>query len=404
MLGAFARRHVLIAATLRAFVDVSSLALAYGAAIAMTRGVDEGAGDYAASHVIYLAAIALTWCVIAVDQRLFITSGNESMVGMLFAITRAFFVTLLISIFFLALFLDAPNRGLIVAFSMWGLTSLLIVRLGFGLTLWNLRRRGYSTRRILIVGANARTEHLVEVLRAHEQFGFVVEGFLEDEMARRERLEKLEVPYLGPIQELESLLLNRVIDAVYIGLPIRSFYERILSITHLCEGIGVPVRFVADLFPVRMVQSMFERLDASPVIALTFQREFKARFALNRLIDVAIALLLIGILSPVFLLVALAIKATSKGPILSLRKQLRGDAGSYNLVSFRVQESHDPRSPVSETDTPRLSTAGRFLRRYGIEELPYLYNVLMGHLSLSGPLPTLGYAVSGEKNGTLNAG
>ncbi len=379
-------KHEALLTALRALIDVGSIAAAYAAAIAIRIPEDASWRDFSIAGLPYLIAFSIVWCVVAFDQRLFVSRRSESIVSQLFSVSKTFFSTVLFSAFFLALIWDYDYRDFrdfFLMLSLLSLISLLVVRLAMGLGLWNLRRRGWNTRRIIIIGANDRTRRLVEVFLANEHFGYSIEGFLDDDVERRPLLEEYGTPYLGAVQNLEQLLVDRVIDAVYVSLPVRSCYETIQSIAHLCEGVGVPVRFLADLFPLRMAASDITRLDGIPMLSLAHDPALQTRFALNRAIDIGVSLILLIILAPVFLLIALLIKLESKGPVFTAKERRLADNRSIRLLSFRVCKD-------GEAEAPPHTAVGGFLHRYGLDKLPQIINVLRGQMSFAGPVSRTG--------------
>ena len=113
----------------------------------------------------------------------------------------------------------------------------------------NLGRQGDGLQHVLIVGGNERTEHLVERITGKGYPDCHIEGFLDDDSDRSTALEQLGVPYLGPLAELERLMIGQVIDCVYICLPLRSYYDKAQNVLDLCNAAGVPVFLLADFLP-----------------------------------------------------------------------------------------------------------------------------------------------------------
>jgi len=380
-LGFFSKRHEFLNAVARVLLDLSCI----GGVFALTGRIvmPEGAQyfTYLQAHLPYLVALSTIWLLVATDQRLFLSRRSEALVALLFSVGKAFFTAFLFCVFVIALFMrEDLNRTFLFVYGMLVLGGLLLFRLTLGLSLWNLRRRGFNSRRILIIGSNERTQHLVDILHANEQYGYHIEGFLEIEPERRSILETRGVPYLGELDELDKILVNRVIDAVYIALPVRSYYEKIQSAAHLCEGVGVPVRFMADLFPLRLASSEMSRLGDIPLLSLSVEPDSRPQFALHRAVDMGVSVLLLAVLSPVFIVAYLAIKLESRGPAL-VRRARRGPSGPVEDYVFRITRVGAP-----DGEEGSLTRTGRILRRYGLDELPQLFNVLFGEISLAGPV------------------
>ena len=387
-MGFYSRRHEFLTASLRVLLDLSCILGVFVFAVAVLSPTDSPVLENCRNHLPYFYTLASVWLIVATDQRLFLSRRSEAMVALLFSVAKAFFTAFLLSVFIVALLMrEDLNRTFLFLFGILAIVTLLLFRLTLGLSLWNLRRRGFNSRRILIIGSNERTQKLVNILHANEQFGYHIEGFLEIEPERRKLLEDRGVPYLGEIDELDKILVNRVIDAVYIALPVRSYYEKIQSAAHLCEGVGVPVRFMADLFPLKLATSELSRLGDIPLLSLSMEPDSRPQFALHRAVDMGVSALLLAVLAPVFLLVALAIKLDSRGPVF-LRRPRVGPAGTLNDFMFRTT-----REGASLASPEALTRVGRLLRRYGIDELPQLFNVFLGEITLAGPVHGRGQSV-----------
>lgn len=397
-MGLYSRRNEFLNAVMRVLLDLSCITGVFVFTVWCFASPEEFT-TLLNSHKVYYLTLVLVWFLVATDQRLFLSRRSEAMVALLFSVVKAYFSAFLFTVFIVVLFMDSKinnrfhlmdtklDREFLFSFGILVLGFLLLFRLGLGLSLWNLRRRGFNARRILIIGSNERTQKLVDILHANEQYGYHIEGFLEIEPERRAMLETRGVPYLGVLDELDKILVNRVIDAVYIALPVRSYYERIQSAAHLCEGVGVPVRFMADLFPLRMATSELSRLGDIPLLSLAVDSDTRPQFALHRAVDMVVSLVLIAVLSPVLLLVAALIKLDSRGPLLVRRPHRAPGGAEYSDLVFRT--THDASwDPGAEN----LTRVGRILRRYGIDELPQLLSVLSGEISLAGPVHDRGQA------------
>ena len=377
----FVKEHRFLAGIGRVLLDVGWILVAYLTAVAITRRSVETLSTGAVGHLVYLVAFVLVWCSAAAEQGLYTSRRSETLTSVLFSMTRAFFTSLLFSGFLIAIFIrGGVDRAFFLTFGVCALGAVLVFTLILRPSVWSLRRRGYNFRRILIVGANKRTANLVRVLLANEQYGYHIVGFLEDEEPRRALLRSYDIPCLGNIRDLERLLVEQVIDGVYIALPVRSAYQTIQDIAHLCEGVGVPVRLLADLFPLRMAMSDVTHLGDISLLSLTSEPEIQTRFALKRAFDLLGALVLSVALAPVFLVIALLIKLDSRGPVFSFRERLGQDLRPFKMMTFRV-------APLGRNAEDGLTRVGAYLRRYGLNELPEIVNVLLGQMSLGGLRP-----------------
>ena len=364
-----------------AIFDLLAILAAYTFSTFVSLRTGETFSGQAQANISYLLVMTGIWTYQAIEQRLFISMRSDALMPELFAVTKAAVITMLLTVFSLALLIQASlDRSLIIIFCLTTFLTIVIVRTALRLSLWGFRRRGYNYLRILVIGSNERAAHVVRVIQSHEHFGFQVDGFLETDDSRRQHLEKLGIEFLGGIRELESVLVNRVVDVVYICLPMRSHHETIQSIAHLCEGVGVPVRLRADLFPVKVASGELVRVGPFPMLSLTSTGLLRTPLRVQRLTDALVAALLFITLIPVFTIIGVLIKIESRGPVFV--SETRGDSSGRKkvaLVRFRTSRT----SPREKNEITRF---GKFLVTYHLDELPTLINIGRGQLSLSDPL------------------
>lgn len=368
----------------------------------------EGYFAYASARAGYLAAFILIWPLTASRHGLFISRRRDHLPALAWDIARAVAVTLIFTGFVMAFF---SGLGVERAFLAWfggaALTAITVYRVAVQVALWSLRTRGFNRRFVLLIGANPRTRHLAGILMQNPQFGYEVVGLLEDEPERCRMLETFGLPYLGKFDGLEQVLTRHVVDEVYIGLPVRSRYETIQSMAHLCEGVGVGVRMIADLFPLRLATSRFLKLEDMPILSLSTIPENQSLLITQRITDIMVSAALLLIFSPVFLITAIAIKLDSRGPVFFAQERVGQNQRRFQMLKFRsmivnaeelrrkVEELNEKDGPIFKArNDPRITRVGRFIRKYSIDELPQLWNVLHGEMSLVGPRPPLPHEVA----------
>jgi putative colanic acid biosysnthesis UDP-glucose lipid carrier transferase len=203
---------------------VDSVAVLAAFALAVRFSLPDGTGYPAwfRDHLLDFILFVAVWCGAATDQRRFISYRSESVRVQVLNVVRSVAITLMLT-FFLGIFLtqrvfNAPFAGY---FSVIVLAVLLVLRETERLMLWNWRRKGGNQRRLLLVGANDRGHHLVDVISDHIEYGYEFAGVIDDDPERIACLEGHDIPYLGPLDKLEDILLDQVIDEVYICLPVR---------------------------------------------------------------------------------------------------------------------------------------------------------------------------------------
>jgi exopolysaccharide biosynthesis polyprenyl glycosylphosphotransferase len=248
----------------------------------------------------------------------------------------------------------------------------------------------------LIVGSGARAVKLFRRLQGDTEhrrvLGFVdsVDGPTADVV--RERL-------LGSLDQLEGLLMHGAIDEVLITLPMRSRYNEIQEVIRVCERVGVRAKYLADIFEHARAAPRYDGLDSMPLVDMPVAADDN-RLLIKRAIDVTGGLLGLIALMPVMLATAMAIKLTSRGPVLFAQKRYGRNRRQFKMYKFRtmvsnaealqaqLERQNEVEGPVFKINRdPRITPVGKFLRRTSIDELPQLWNVLKGEMSLVGPRP-----------------
>jgi exopolysaccharide biosynthesis polyprenyl glycosylphosphotransferase len=183
---------------------------------------------------------------------------------------------------------------------------------------------------------------------------------------------------------------------------VRSRYETIQNMAQLCEAVGVSVRLIADLFPLRLATSRFHKMDGIPILALSTVPENQPQLFLQRMTDIAVSAAILLLLSPLFIALAIAIKLDSPGPVFFTQERAGLNRRTFRMIKFRsmvanaealrqqVNDLNEVQGPMFKaTNDPRMTRVGRFIRKYSIDEFPQLINVLRGEMSLVGPRPAL---------------
>jgi exopolysaccharide biosynthesis polyprenyl glycosylphosphotransferase len=262
-----------------------------------------------------------------------------------------------------------------------------------------LRARGIGVQRTLVVGAGDVGRAVLRTMVARRSLGYLPIGYLDDD-PERGSIDLGRVLGLGGLDNLEAALDDHKVDLVVITLPWR-YHDRIVRLIQTCQQRGVEVSVVPDVFQLNLRQVQVENVDGIPLLRVNGHVPFKGS---NRLIKRAVDLILIALalplLLPLFALVALAIRLEGPGPIFYTARRVGENGREFNMVKFRsmVPDADnlrhllvkrydlDPRHPKIKDD-PRITRVGRFIRRASLDELPNLFNVVAGHMSLVGPRP-----------------
>lgn len=251
-----------------------------------------------------------------------------------------------------------------------------------------LRRRGKNLKHILIVGYSRAAEAYVDRILANPQWGYYVHGILDDTMAIGTRYKKVDV--LGTISELSGYLAEREYDEIAITLSIEE-YGKLEKLVAECEYSGVHTKFIPDYNHIVPTVPYIEDLEGLPVINIRkVPLSNVANRAVKRVMDFVGALICIILFSIPMLVVALAIKLTSKGPIIFSQTRVGLHNREFKMYKFRsmvVQDAKKEAGAWTTKNDSRVTGIGRIIRKTSIDELPQLFNVLKGDMSLVGPRP-----------------
>lgn len=286
--------------------------------------------------------------------------------------------------------------------AMFGLLSFGLIggmRVVLRLNLRRLRRRGHNVKTLLIVGGGSRGRQFAQRVNRRQDLGYRVLGYVDSDPAFAER--ELEgAPWMGTIENLPRILANEVIDEVAIALPIKSQYMQIEAAVMLLEEQGITTHMLSDLFPQKLARSQPADFDGVPIVSLHSAPLFSWRTEAKRIFDFISASLLLLVSAPFLLLVALAIKLESDGPIFFVQERIGLNKRRFRMLKFRtmqrdaearmkdIEHLNEKTGPIFKIrNDPRVTTIGRWLRRTSIDELPQLVNVLLGDMSVVGPRP-----------------
>jgi exopolysaccharide biosynthesis polyprenyl glycosylphosphotransferase len=275
---------------------------------------------------------------------------------------------------FLAVF--ATVDAFLVAFMRWVIAA----------SLARIRRSGGNLQRVLVVGAGDLGRQVVERLDLHKEYGFVVVGFLDDDPGRQQR--KIHnVPVLGTTRELERVITDERVDQVMIALPLEAHY-RTVKLVRRAGQLLVDVKVVPDVLQYYVMRAGIEDLDGLPLINLTQIPLQGWNQIVKRAFDMVGSALLLLVTSWLFPIIAWLIKREDGGPVFFSQVRTGLDGRSFRLHKFRSMrpDAADETQWTRSNDT-RVTKIGNFLRRTNLDELPQLFNVLRGDMSLVGPRP-----------------
>jgi len=292
------------------------------------------------------------------------------------------------------------SRLLLVIFL--GLTGLLITvkeKIVF-FVMHHIRGMGFNFRNVLIVGSGPRALEVLDAMEEHPEWGLRLAGFVDPDPQRvGEEIRGHAV--VGSVNDLARILDENVIDEVVIAMP-RSWFQATEQVIRTCETSGIRAHLRFDLFNPRIAKPMFHDLFGFKLLSFETTSTHEMQLLLKRAFDIVFSSILLVLLSPVFLIVILLVKTTSPGPVFFSQERMGLNGRRFLMYKFRsmyvdaedrlheLMDRNEMTGPVFKiADDPRITPVGRFLRKYSIDELPQLFNVLRGEMSLVGPRPPI---------------
>jgi exopolysaccharide biosynthesis polyprenyl glycosylphosphotransferase len=354
---------------------------------------------------VLLALYAAGWVVALTANGLYRPRARWSILREAFDVVRAAATMAVItfSVLFLFKLPDVSRLFLLLLFPIQALVT-TATRVALRAAFERIRELGFNARHVLVLGAGGRGQAFAAKLEAHRELGLRIEGFLDDDQnvtlpARWQRL--------GELADLERILHERIVDEVAICLPF-SQWNLIDAISRICEEEGKIVRIPMDVLDRAISVGRVEELDGTPVFSIVSGPDRALGLLVKRALDVTIAGLGLVIAGPLLLAVAITIRLRDGPPVLFRQARVGLHGRTFRVVKFRTMEvGAEARLPelvqhnevtgpaFKVTSDPRITRTGGFLRRTSIDELPQLWNVLRGEMSLVGPRPPLPSEVEG---------
>ncbi len=283
---------------------------------------------------------------------------------------------------------DYYSRMMLLYFYVINILLEGLVRTLIRLVLQRLRRKGFNQKHMVLVGYSRATEEYIDRIKANPEWGYEIMGILDDNVECGMRYRGVQV--FGRTEEIEELLFRTSPDEIAITLGL-SEYSKLEHIVAVCEKSGVHTKFVPDYNNIIPTRPYTEDLMGLPVINIRhvpLTNTFNA--VVKRTMDIVGGLGAIILFSPVMLITAIAIKATSPGPLIYAQERVGLHNKTFRMYKFRSMDVQSPkkeRGAWTVPDDPRVTAVGKVIRKTSIDELPQLFNILKGDMSLVGPRP-----------------
>lgn len=286
------------------------------------------------------------------------------------------------------------SRWTLALFFGLSVTALIIKHVALRKSLRLLRSRGKNLKHVILVGSGEAAQKYLRELKADRELGYAVTGYIA-----RHTAHGFEIPYLGGYEALDAVLKRYNPDEVVSAIDVED-YIYTPRIIHGCEQAGVKlaiIPFYADYMP---THPQFDEINGIPLMNIRrIPLDNFANAFVKRTMDIAGALLLIILLSPVMLLCALGVKLSSPGPVLFKQERVGKDKKPFYMYKFRSMRVNDKQDSAWSTKVDSRRTGfGSFIRKYSLDELPQFFCVLFGTMSLVGPRPEIPHFVDQFKD------
>lgn len=360
-----------------------------------------GAFFFLRNHIWLVLITVPAWVSLMSIDGVYTQFRTKLFIEILWRVLRTGLGSILIlgSVVFL-LKMTLTSRLYVAVFAVTGFLGLAIEKACW---IWFLDysfRQGYNLVNLLIVGTGRRAQEFIEIVRAHANWGLKIVGLVDDDPKILGK-KVLDYEVIGRISDIPRILREHIIDRVIFVIP-RMWLNRIEEAIYHCEREGISTAVTVDLYRPKLAQLRQSEFAGVPLIIFQTSIAKEWQLFLKRSMDLIVSLLAVSLLLPVFLFVILGVKLTSRGPIFFRQIRCGLNGRKFTLYKFRsmyvgaemrkreLERQNEMRGPVFKMKRdPRVTRFGRFMRRFSMDELPQLFNVLKGNMSLVGPRPPL---------------
>jgi len=307
---------------------------------------------------------------------------------------------LIFGAFLFALKVEGVSRFFII--SVFTLSGILFA-LEKTLLLWGfhyVRKMGKNYRNMLVIGSGRRAQKFIELVDSHREWGLRIIGLLDEDLTKKGS-KVCGYKVIGSMIDLPDILHNSVVDEVFFIVP-RSWINAIADVILFLETEGVRVHIAEDFFTLKFSRMKQTDLHGFPLLTIESAPDKVGQLALKRLFDFFASGLALLVLSPLFGVIALVIKLSSLGPVFFRQERVGVNGRKFTLLKFRtmvkdaekklesLRVKNEMKGPVFKiSNDPRITPVGAYLRKFSLDELPQLWNVFKGDMSLVGPRPPL---------------
>jgi exopolysaccharide biosynthesis polyprenyl glycosylphosphotransferase len=351
------------------------------------------------SHAALLPLVLAIWSFFLVYFGAYQSPRESSRFDYGWAVVRAVATSLALLLTLLFIFkIQYVSRAIVIMFAFLDSLALFGIRLW---VVWHFRRSlrdGNSYLQVLIIGTGNRAVRLAKALQQNSEWGLHIVGHLDtDKSLVGTRVSDAEV--LGIVDDISSILKDHVIDEVILAIP-RAMIPGVEKIAYACEEEGVRFRVMADVFDVQVARMELVEFAGLPLLTLHPVARDEWKDILKRMMDLVISVSSLPVLLPLTAAIAIAIRLDSPGPVFFIQQRVGLNKRLFPMFKFRTmvdgsdrmqkefEHMNEAKGPIFKiTNDPRITRVGGFLRRKSLDELPQIFNVIRGEMSLVGPRP-----------------
>lgn len=341
------------------------------------------------TYLKYFALYLIIWVLISKKIRLYKNRRIGHFLKELFNVTKCLTLTLFILIAIVYVFKRFEfSRLAFLYFWVLGIFGLFSIRFFVRKTLETLHKKGYNKKFAIIAGAGELVQKVLEKIELFPELGIQVIGFLTSKGEEVGKTIK-NIPILGVYDDLDKILKENKVDIFFIALSINE-YGNFENLIKKAEGHLLEIKVVPGSYEFLKLRGGIDEIEDLPMVSLQSSPLYGWDRVFKRIFDLILGTLILIMLSPLMIIIALLIKLTSKGPILYRQERMGMDGRLFQILKFRTMkvDAEKETGPIWATpNDPRRTKLGAFLRRMSLDELPQLFNVLKGEMSLVGPRP-----------------
>ena len=354
-------------------------------------------------YLVLVGPIVLIWSGLLFLGGAYRSRRTETLKEEVALVARtALFGSVLLTLVVFGLRWDFISRPFLATFFGVNLVFLVTERVTVRLVARRVRSLGFNYRTVVLVGDTPGAAAMAKLIRDHPWWGLKLLGLVrETPIEPGETTTANGVPYLGTLADFPMVLTEFTVDEVLLAVD-RGDLPKMEDLFLLCEEMGVKTRLALDFFPHVLARVQLEELDGTPLLTFSTTPDDSAAMMAKRTVDVLLSVLLGAVAIVPVTLAALLIKITSRGPALFRQTRVGLNGRPFTLVKLRtmvadaeqrlaeVAHLNELEGPVFKSGKdPRLTRFGRLIRRFSMDEIPQLWNVLRGEMSLVGPRPPL---------------